>query len=80
MKELLEFIIKGIVGDKKFSVEEDSQGSHSNFLIHIDSASIGLIIGKSGKTIKAIRNILRVRATLENKGVSLDIAQEGAVT
>jgi predicted RNA-binding protein YlqC (UPF0109 family) len=37
---------------------------------------MGLIIGKRGKTIRTIRNLLRVRATLEKKGVSVAVVEK----
>ncbi|OGM57618.1 hypothetical protein A3E46_02570 [Candidatus Woesebacteria bacterium RIFCSPHIGHO2_12_FULL_46_16] len=66
MKELLTFILKGITG-KEIPVEESSEGERINFVITPPEDLIGIVIGKGGKTIKAIRNILKVRATLEKK-------------
>lgn len=73
MKDLLEYLLAGIVGKDSFSVSEESQDNFLIFTVTTTPEQAGLIIGKAGKTIKALRNILRVRATLENKGVSINV-------
>lgn len=73
MKKLLEFILTGIVGDKNFEIEEGEDSSSPSFLVKTPSETTGIIIGKVGKTIKAIRTLLRVKATLEGKGVYVSV-------
>jgi predicted RNA-binding protein YlqC (UPF0109 family) len=75
MKKLLEFILEAITGSSDCKVDEQTDGDHVNLVISAPQEVIGLIIGKSGKTIKAIRNLIKVRATLEKKGVSISIAE-----
>ncbi len=76
MRELLEFLLKGILGDDNYSIEEEKEENHIRFLIDTEPENMGLIIGKRGKTIKTIRNLLRVRATLEKKGVSVAVVEK----
>jgi len=72
MKDLLEYIVGNILGKgKKFSVEETDDGSVVTLKVKTEEEDGGLIIGKGGKTIKAIRNVLRIKATLEKKKVYL---------
>lgn len=78
MKNLLEFILKSITSPSDCQVEEQADGDHINLIINAPQEIIGLIIGKSGKTIKAIRNLVKVRATLEKKGVSISIAENSS--
>jgi predicted RNA-binding protein YlqC (UPF0109 family) len=75
MKELLEFLLKGILGEEKFSVEESEDAGRIIYTIKTDPQNIGLIIGKGGRMIKSLRNILKVRATLEKKAVALNIGE-----
>lgn len=75
MKELLEFILKSITGSDEVTVEETVTDSTITFKIHAPQEMVGIIIGKEGKTIKAIRSIVRVRATLEQKLVNIEIAE-----
>ncbi|MEK7112247.1 MAG: KH domain-containing protein [Patescibacteria group bacterium] len=73
MKDLLTFILKGITGKKDLDIVEETEGDRTHFLIKAPEDSVGIIIGKEGKTIKAIRSLLKVRATLEKKGVAVSV-------
>jgi predicted RNA-binding protein YlqC (UPF0109 family) len=76
MKELLEYILHGILGESRFYVTEEVDGDFVRLLIKVEpEENTGIVIGKGGATIKAIRNILRVKATLEKKGVSVNLAE-----
>ncbi len=76
MRDLLDFLIKGITGNKDFEIEESQDADRSNFEIKIDPSFFGLVIGKGGRTIRAIRNLLKVRATIEKKGVNVSVAEK----
>lgn len=72
MKDLTVFIIKSILGkDSKFEVEEVNEDSVVKLIIKTSEEEGGMIIGKQGKIIKAIRNLLRIKATLEHKKIVL---------
>lgn len=72
MKDLLVFILGGILGkNSKFEVSENIDGNVITLTIKTSEEEGGLVIGKGGKTIKAIRNILRIKATLEKKKIIL---------
>lgn len=78
MKNLLEFIVKNILGahstssgQAKFEVDEKDEGSIVTLTVKTKDEDGGLIVGKQGKIIKAIRNILRIKATLEKKKIIL---------
>lgn len=75
MKDLLEYLLKGILGEEKFDLAENEEGGRTNYVIKTAPENMGLIIGKGGKMIKSLRNILKVRATLEKKAVSLNIEE-----
>ncbi|AKM83467.1 hypothetical protein A2422_01170 [Candidatus Woesebacteria bacterium RIFOXYC1_FULL_31_51] len=72
MKELLDFIIRNILGkDSKFEITEEDDGSIVKLTVKTAEDEGGMVIGKQGKVIKAIRNILRIKATLEKKKIIL---------
>ena len=72
MKELLEFIIKNILGkDSEFEILEEDDGSIVKLTVKTSDEDGGMVIGKGGKVIKAIRNILRIKATLDKKKIIL---------
>ena len=72
MKELLDFIIRSILGkDSKFEILEEDEGSIVKLTVKTSEEEGGMVIGKGGKVIKAIRNILRIKATLDKKKIIL---------
>lgn len=72
MKELLEFIIKNILEkDSKFEILEEDDGSIIKLTVKTSDEDGGMVIGKGGKVIKSIRNILRIKATLDKKKIIL---------
>ncbi len=76
MNELLEFIVKEITGSKEMDIEESSQDNRTRLTILAKPENIGIIIGKGGNTIRAIRNILRVKATLEKRAVFVEVSEK----
>lgn len=76
MSELLDFLIKKITGIEDFSIEEESEDSFTRFIVKTKEDQAGLVIGKGGKTIKTIRNLLKVRAILEDKAVTISVEEE----
>ena len=75
MKELLEFLLKGVLDKEKFEIVESSENGRIAYTIKSAPENMGLIIGKGGRMIKSLRNILKVRATLEKTAVTLNIEQ-----
>ena len=76
MKKLLEFILTGILSkDAEFKVNEEDRDNFVNLSIDAPEDKTGLIIGKGGGVIKAIRNLIRVRAIFEKKGVSVNLSE-----
>lgn len=75
MKELLEYILNGILGKDKYKIDETSEDGRVNYTLKTDPENMGLIIGKNGRMIKSIRNLLKVRATLEKTVVNLNIEE-----
>lgn len=72
MKDLLDFILKSILGkDSTYEITEDDNGSVVTLTIKTADDEGGTVIGKGGKVIKAIRNLLRIKATLEKKKIIL---------
>lgn len=76
MKKLLEFLVKRMTGLDDVKIKEEVDGDFVNFVVLTKPDTAGLIIGKGGKTIKTMRNILKVRATLEKKGVNISVEEK----
>lgn len=77
MKDLLTFILEAIVKkpeDVNISVKEDN--GIVNISFWVNKEDMGRVIGKNGKVIKAIRNVLRILALKEGKKVNLVLLEE----
>lgn len=74
MKKLLKFLLEKITGNKDFEIQESEEEGRVDYMILAPEEIVGMIIGKGGKTIKTIRNLLKVKATLEKKAVSVSVA------
>lgn len=79
MEKLLEFIVKAIVTQpKKVKITpEEGEGGFINFNLEVDPEDLKIVIGRKGRTIRAIRNLLRLRAISEGKRVGLQLEESG---
>lgn len=67
---MLDSIIEG-----EYTVTEEDQEGFIVYKITAPTDQIGRVIGKNGKTINALKNILKVRAVKEGKKVDVQIAE-----
>jgi predicted RNA-binding protein YlqC (UPF0109 family) len=76
MKELIELIAKALV-DKPDEVRVNVlEGSQATVLeLNVAKADLGKIIGKQGRTAKAIRTILGAASAKEKKRAVLEIVE-----
>jgi predicted RNA-binding protein YlqC (UPF0109 family) len=77
MKELIEFIAKSLVENPEAVVISEEEGEEGSILIKLAAAQedMGRIIGKQGRTAKAMRTLLNAKATRENKRATLQILE-----
>ncbi len=76
MKDLLLFIVTNLVTKPEaVSIDEQSQEGDVSLNLTVDPSDMGLIIGKSGQTIRSIRRLLTVRAIAENVRVNLQLVE-----
>lgn len=81
MKDLLDYIVKSLVTKPDATlIDEQSEGGDVTLTLTVDPADMGLIIGKGGQTIRAIRKLLTVRAIAENVRVNLQLSEPQGVT
>lgn len=74
MKDLVDYVAKQLVSNPDaVSVEENISEEGVNLVLKVDPADMGIIIGKSGQTIKALRKLLLVRAIADGKRVNLEL-------
>ncbi len=79
MKDLLNYIVTNLVSKPDaVSIDEESEGTNITLVLTVDPADMGIVIGKGGQTIRAIRKLLTVRAIAENVRINLQLADEHA--
>ena len=74
VENVLTHLIKGIVSNPKdVSVESSVRGNIEVLSIKVNSDDIGIVIGKGGKTIQDLKNVV---LALSNRGyIRLNIAE-----
>lgn len=76
MKELLEYLVKNIVSKpEQVVVDELKEGSEVSLNLSVDPSDMGVVIGKMGQNIKAIRKLLTVRAIADNVKLNLNLVE-----
>lgn len=74
MQELLTYMLDSII-EGEYTVTEEDQDGFIVYKISAPTDQIGRIIGKNGKTINALKNILKIRAVKEDKKIDIQIAE-----
>lgn len=74
MKDLLEYIVKSLVSKPdEVQIAEESGDNLVNLSLSVSPDDMGMIIGKAGQTIKAIRKLLITRAMAENSNLRVNL-------
>ena len=74
MKELVEVIAKALVDNPdEVTVTEKSSEKALVIELHVASSDMGKVIGKQGRSAKAIRSVVKAAATKEDRKVIVDI-------
>ena len=76
MKDILEYLVKALVEDPKtVSITEEEVEGVVTLTITPAKEDMGKLIGKNGKVIRAIRNLMKIPAMKENKKVQVLLAE-----
>ena len=79
MKKALEYIISQIVDDpEKVIISEQEENGMINFSITVAPTDMGKIIGKNGKVIRAVRNVIKISAIKQNKKINVAIIESAS--
>ncbi len=79
MKEFIEFIAKNLVDNPEaVLVEESEQSGKVKLKLYVKDSETGKVIGKSGKTAKAMRTLLAAVAAKNGKKALLEIPDKNA--
>lgn len=75
MQELLEYILKNMFGNPDITVSSTDDEGNITLTIHAPQEEIGRIIGKGGKVINAMKQIVKIQAIKENKRVEVNVEE-----
>ena len=77
MKKAVERIITALVTEPDaVEIVEHDDGKNVRFDLRVASHDMGRIIGREGRTIKAVRSILFVAGHKHNKRFQLDLVED----
>jgi len=76
MRDALNFIITSIVDNPKaVKIEEHQEDSITNLVVSVAKEDMGKIIGKEGKVIRGIRNIMKIKAMKKDARINITLAE-----
>lgn len=79
MKDTLTFFVSFLVDHPDdVVIDERVDGDATILTVHTNPEDIGKVIGKSGRIIRALRDLMKVIAAKRNMYVDVEIAEESA--
>ncbi|OGD87432.1 hypothetical protein A3A54_02850 [Candidatus Curtissbacteria bacterium RIFCSPLOWO2_01_FULL_39_62] len=72
IKSLLEPLVENI---KKVKIDETQEGSNIKYTIHIPKKDIAKVIGKEGRMIKSIKNLVKIRSIKEGSFTTIEVEE-----
>lgn len=77
MKEAVEKIVKSLVGEPDaVEVAENTDGKNVRIEVRVADTDMGRVIGREGRTVKAIRSILFIAGQKHNRRFQLDLVED----
>ncbi len=75
MQELLEYLVKELTGSEEITVEQTEEESLNVYTITAPQSVMGLLIGREGKIIRAVRTLARARAIVDQVGITIKLQE-----
>ncbi len=77
MKDAVEKIIRSIVGEPDaVTVDEITDGRNVRLEVRVAEHDMGRVIGREGRTVKAIRSVLFAAGQKQGKRFHLDLVED----
>ncbi len=77
MKQFIEYILKNIVSKpESVIVEESEDQGETLYSLTVAPEDMGIVIGKEGRNINAIRNMAKAKAIKENVRIRIFLNEE----
>jgi uncharacterized protein len=73
-EKVLEFVAKQLVdhpGDVRIEVDEDER--ETVLELHVHDEDLGKVIGKRGRTAKALRTLVKAAGSLDDENITVEI-------
>jgi len=76
MKDTLHYILTAIVDNPDdVQIEEKEEDGILNLIITVAKDDMGKVIGKEGKVIRSIRNIMKIKAMKHDVRINVSLAE-----
>ncbi|HEY0006919.1 MAG TPA: KH domain-containing protein [Pyrinomonadaceae bacterium] len=76
MREAVEIIVKALVDEADaVDVREAEQGGTTRIEVRVAPADMGKLIGRQGRTVRAIRSVLHAASAKRNRRYLLDLVE-----
>lgn len=76
MKDILLAIVKALVDNPDdVEISENDDNGFVTLSIKVNSEDMGKVIGKEGKVIRSIRNVMKIPAMKQGKKVQISLAE-----
>ncbi len=77
MKNAVETIVRSLVGEPDaVEVFESDEGRNVRIEVRVAEGDMGRVIGREGRTVKAIRSVLFVTGQKQNKRFHLELLED----
>ncbi len=79
MKDTLHFIVAAIVDNPDaVTIDEHEEDDFTNLTITVAPEDMGKVIGKEGKVIRSIRNIMKIKAMKFDRRIKISLAESNS--
>lgn len=76
MKNTLLYILSSIIDDPKgIVIDEKETDGVIEFTVTVPKTELGKVIGKKGRIIASIRNVMKIKALRQNKRVMISLQE-----
>lgn len=74
MQNVAEVIIRAIASNPEaVQITSSDDGERTTLTVQVDPADVGRVIGRQGRTINAVRTVVKAAALKTNQHVNLDL-------
>ncbi len=79
MKDALSFIVSRLVDNPdSIQITEEEADGFTNFTVSVPKEEMGRVIGKEGKVIRAIRNVVKIPAIRDGKRINITLVEKAS--